>query len=143
MTIEAIGEEKLAIDGGTPAKARPNPPMYPGGTQIDEEEKQAVLDALDHKHLFRYYGPDKNHPSKVAALEKAFAEHMGTKYALAVNSGTSSLVAALIAAGIGPGDEVIVPAYTFVASASAVVNSGAVPVIAEVDDSLTLDPAAF
>lgn len=143
MTIEAIGEEKLAIDGGTPAKARPNPPMYPGGMQIDEEEKQAVLDALDHKHLFRYYGPDKNHPSKVAALEKAFAEHMGTKYALAVNSGTSSLVAALIAAGIGPGDEVIVPAYTFVASASAVVNSGAVPVIAEVDDSLTLDPAAF
>ena len=60
---------------------------------------------------------------------------------MAVNSGTSALMAGLAAFGLGPGDEVIVPAYTWIATANAVVLHGATPVIAEVDDSLTLDPA--
>jgi 8-amino-3,8-dideoxy-alpha-D-manno-octulosonate transaminase len=87
--------------------------------------------------LTRYYNP---RPSRVAMLEARAREVFGVKYALAVNSGTSALTAAYVAAGIGPGDEVIVPAYTFFATAAAVVAAKALPVIADVDDSLTLDP---
>ena len=88
--------------------------------------------------LFRYY----NEHSRVAELEKAFAAHMKCRYALGVNSGTSALIAAMVAAGVGPGTEVIVPGYTFFASASAVVVAKGIPVIVEIDESLTLDPAA-
>lgn len=88
--------------------------------------------------LFRYYGTD----SRVERLEKKFAAKIGCKYALAVNSGTSALIAAFVAAGIGPGDEVILPGYTFFASVSAIVVAKAMPVITEIDESLTLDPAA-
>src|SRR5581483_906779 len=79
--------------------------------------------------------------SRVDQLERRFARRVGVQHALAVNSGTSALVCALVALGVGPGDEVIVPAYTWFSTATAVLALGAVPVIAEVDDSLTLDPA--
>ncbi|MFB0545690.1 MAG: DegT/DnrJ/EryC1/StrS family aminotransferase, partial [Anaerolineae bacterium] len=134
--------DKLAIHGGKPAKTTPNPPMFPGGLEIGEEEKRAVLEVLDRKYLFRYYGPEK-YPSKVAELEMKFAEKMGSKHALAVNSCTSALISALVACGVGPGHEVIVPGYTFFASCAAVIAAKAIPIIAEVDDSLTLDPADF
>ncbi|NOZ19874.1 MAG: DegT/DnrJ/EryC1/StrS family aminotransferase [Planctomycetes bacterium] len=88
-------------------------------------------------HLFRYYGKEEG---KVQQAERLFAETMGAKHALAVNSGTSALMAALAACGIGPGDEVLVPGYTFFASASVVVASKAIPVICEVNDSLNIDP---
>ncbi len=87
--------------------------------------------------LFRYYG---KRPGKVAQLEKEFAEACGARYALATNSCTSALIASLVACGVGPGDDVIVPGYTFIATAAAVVMAGAVPIIAEIDESLTLDP---
>ncbi len=106
-----------------------------------KEKIRALIDAqadqLKGPHLFRYYNP---RPSKVAAAEKAFAEFLGAKHVLAVNSCTSALIAALRALGIGMGDEVIVPAYTFFASAAVVGASNAIPVIADVDDTLTLDP---
>lgn len=129
----------LALNGGQPAITHPLPPMYPGGMRIGEEEEAAVLEVIRSRRLFRYYGPQPG-PSKVEELEKAFAETMGTRYALAVTSGTAALVCGLIGLGIGPGDEVIVPAYTWIASASAVAAVGAVPIMAEVDESLTLDP---
>ena len=130
----------LALDGGTPAKQRSDPPMYPGGMSIDEEEELAVLEVLRAKRLFRYYGP-LDTSSKVLELEKAFAALMGTEYSLAVTSGTAALTCGLYALGIGPGDEVIVPAYTWIASAATVISAGAIPVMAEVDESLLLDPA--
>lgn len=131
---------RLAIYGGNPAISNPIPPMYPGGMSIDSEEEQAVLEVIRSRRLFRYYGP-KPGPSKVAELEHDFASHIGTKFALAVTSGTAALITALVGLGIGPGDEVIVPAYTWIATASAVFAVGAIPIIAEVDDSLTLDPS--
>lgn len=131
--------EKLAIDGGEPAVRHGLPPMYPGGMRIAEAEEEAVLRVLRSKRLFRYYGPDEG-PSEVAGLESAFSERLGTPHALGVASGTAALTCALAALGVGPGDEVIVPAYTWIATAAAVTAVGAVPVIAEVDDSLTLDP---
>jgi 8-amino-3,8-dideoxy-alpha-D-manno-octulosonate transaminase len=131
--------EKLAIDGGRPAVSAPLPPMYPGGLRIGAEEEAAVLEVLRTKRLFRYYGPDAG-PSKVEELEQAFATQLHARHAVAVTSGTAALICGLAALAIGPGDEVIVPAYTWIATASAVVAVGAVPIVAEVDESLTLDP---
>ena len=131
--------EELAINGGPKAKTTPNIHMFPGGWEIGEEERKEVLEVLDHKYLFRYYGPE-DFPSKVRQLEVEFAKLIGTKYALAVNSCTSGLISSLTAVGVGPGDEVIVPGYTFFASCAAVLAAKAIPIIAEVDDSLTLDP---
>ena len=124
--------DKLAIYGGPKAKTTPNIPMYPGGLEIGEEEKIQVLEVLERKYLFRYYGPQE-HPSKVREFELKFAKKVGAKYALAVNSCTSALIAALVACGIGPGDEVIVNGYTFFASCAAIVGAKAIPVIVEVD----------
>lgn len=104
------------------------------------EEERAVLSALRDKRLFRYYGPFPG-DSKVEEFERTFAEHVGARWAVAVSSGFASLICGLAALGIGPGDEVIVPAYTWIASAEAVIAAGAVPIIAEIDASLTLDIA--
>ncbi|RIK44762.1 MAG: glutamine--scyllo-inositol aminotransferase [Chloroflexi bacterium] len=135
-----MSSQALAIHGGAPAKQQPDPPMYPGGMMIDHEEEAAVLEVLRSKRLFRYYGPG-NTTSKVAELEQAYAAQRGKKYALAVTSGTASLVCALHGLGIGPGDEVIVPAFTWIATAGAVIAVGAVPIVCEVDESLLMDAA--
>lgn len=141
MAIDAaMVNSKLAIDGGPPVKTTASIPMYPGGLEIGDEEKKLVMEVLDNKYLFRYYGPS-DHPSKVRQLEVEFAEKMGTKYGLAVNSCTSALISSLVALGVGPGSEVIVPGYTFFASCASIVAAKAIPIIAEVDDTLTLDPA--
>ena len=78
--------------------------------------------------------------SEAARFEEEAAELLGVKYALMVNSGTSALISALTGVGVGPGDEVIVPGYTYISTAAAVMATGAVPVIAEIDESLGLDP---
>jgi dTDP-4-amino-4,6-dideoxygalactose transaminase len=86
--------------------------------------------------LFRYHGTEDG---RVGQLEQAFAAAAGAKHAVAVNSGTSALIAALVALGIGPGDDVLVPAYTFIATASSVLIAGAIPNLVEIDESLTID----
>ena len=131
--------EKLAIHGGPKAKTTPNIPMYPGGLEIGDAEKKQVLEVLDNKYLFRYYGPS-NTASKVKQLEENFKNRFGTKYALATSSCTGALISALVACGVAPGDEVIVTGYTFFASCAAIVAANAIPVIAEVDETLTIDP---
>lgn len=126
--------EQLAIDGGPKAVTTARTPHR----RFGEEEREALLQALQNENLFRYLRPDE---SQVRLFEQRFAEVMGSAHCLAVSSGTAALVCALIGLGIGPGDEVILPAYTFISSAAAILNVRAVPVIAEVDDTLTLDPA--
>ncbi len=130
---------RLAVQGGTPVRTEPLLPGYPGGLLIGEEEKAAVLEVLDSQSLFRHYGPRPLH--KVAQFERAFALAMGARHAVAVSSGTAALMTALAALGAGPGDEVIVPTYTWVATINAVVSLGAVPVFVDIDDTLTLDPS--
>ncbi len=150
-----MDEERLAIDGGEKSVPR----LGPFPTKIGRQELLALIDLWEFSpqgrarvreiikaepevqgpHLFRYYNP---RPSAVAAAEKAMAELLGVRYCLGVNSCTSALMASYRALGIGAGDEVIVPAYTFFATASTVAASNAVPVIVEVDDSLTIDPEA-
>ncbi len=151
----AASPEALAVNGGKKAikgyqgKGKPKIGIeefialadvfgYSRGAQ--EQIKKVLAKEADRPspQLARYYNP---RPSQVDQLE-AYAKNLfGVKHALAVNSGTSALSAAYVACGIGPGDEVIVPGYTFFATAAAVVTSKAIPVIAEVDDSLTIDPA--
>ncbi len=131
--------ERLAAHGGTPVRTEPLPPGYPGGLLIGEEEKAAVMEVLDSQSLFRHYGPRPLR--KVAQFERAFAETMGARHAVGVTSGTAALMTALAALGVGPGDEVIVPTYTWVATVNAVVHLGAVPVFVDIDDTLTMDPA--
>jgi 8-amino-3,8-dideoxy-alpha-D-manno-octulosonate transaminase len=130
---------QLARDGGPPARTRPEPPMFPGGMELGDDEIAAASRVLRTKNVFRYYGVDDG-PHEVADFEREFAGYMGAKHALCVNAGSSALICGLIGAGVGPGDEVIVPAYTWNATPNAVIASGATPVLAEVDDSLTLDP---
>lgn len=131
--------EKLAIHGGPKAKTTPNIPMYPGGLEIGDDEKKEVMEVLDSKYLFRYYGPE-GVPSKVKAFEDAFKEKMGSPFALATSSCTGALLSALVACGVGPGDEVIVSGYTFFASCAVIVAAKGIPVICEVDETLTIDP---
>src|SRR5207244_9613536 len=80
-------------------------------------------------------------PHETENFEREFAAHMGVRHALCVNAGSSALICGLIGAGVGPGDEVIVPAYTWNATPNAVLATGALPVLAEVDESLALDAA--
>ncbi|HEY2335287.1 MAG TPA: DegT/DnrJ/EryC1/StrS family aminotransferase [Solirubrobacterales bacterium] len=119
--------------------------MFPGGLEISVEEREAVCRVLDSRRLIRFYGPDdpdgEGCASEVDEFEHEFAARIGTAHALGVTSGTAALIVGLAALGVGPGDEVIIPAYTFIASAAAVLAVGALPVIAEIDESLTLDPA--
>ena len=131
---------KLAIDGGTPALAERSGPVFPGSALIDAEEEAAVLDVLRSRRLYRYHMAE-GESSKADQLEANFAAHMNVNHALAVTSGTSALICGLQGVGIGPGDEVIVPAFTWMATATAVMLLGGIPIVAEVDDSLTLDPA--
>jgi dTDP-4-amino-4,6-dideoxygalactose transaminase len=144
MTLQdtPIGVEKserLATVGGTPCVVD-RPVSYAHGPQeIGEEEIAAVVAALRSKNLFRFGKTDETSPT--AQLEKQFAELTGVEHALAVNSGTSALIAGLVGLGVSSGDEVIVPAYTYVATAAAVLAVRGIPVIAEIDSSLTIDPA--
>ncbi|HKH30597.1 MAG TPA: aminotransferase class I/II-fold pyridoxal phosphate-dependent enzyme, partial [Gaiellaceae bacterium] len=130
---------RLARDGGLRARSRPERPMFPGGMELGEEEVEAVARVIRSHNVFRYYGVGDG-PHEVLDFEREFAAYMGTKHALCVNAGSSALICGLIGAGVGPGDEVVVPAYTWNATPNAVIAAGGVPVLAEVDDSLTLDP---
>ena len=155
MSPEELITERLASEGGPKAVGQ----LGPFPTKIGKEELLEILDMWEFSpenetklkeiveqqanlrgpHLFRYYNPK---PSKVAAAEEAMKQMVGTEYCLATNSCTSALVASYRALGIGSGDEVIVPAYTFFATAATVVSSNAIPVIVDIDETLCLDSNA-
>ena len=113
----------------------------PGVYAFGDEEREQLLDVMSGGHLYRYgLENDPNFKRKVITLEKEFAAYIGRKHAVAVTSGSSALINCMAVLGIGPGDEVIVPGYTFAASIGTVVWSRAIPVFAEIDESLTMDP---
>ena len=105
--------------------------------RIGQEEIEAVARAILSRDFFKINGSGK----EVYRFEEEWKKTVGARYALTMTSGFAALSSALIGMGIGPGDEVIVPAYTYIASALAVTAVGAIPVIAEADETLTLDPA--
>lgn len=103
---------------------------------IGNDEIDAVARVIESKQLFRYRGGEGGETDQ---FEAEWASRLGVTHAVAVTSGTAALISALAGMGIGPGDEVIVPAYTWMATATAPLAVGAVPVVAEVDASLMLD----
>jgi len=133
---------KLAIHGGRPLRQTP----FPTYVTLGEEEKRAVMEVMDSQVLSDFLGTwsDKFYGgSRVQGLERAWEAHFGVKHAVSVNSATSGLYAAMGAAGVGPGDEVIVSPFTMSASATPPLVYGAIPVFADIDpDTFCLDPAS-
>jgi 8-amino-3,8-dideoxy-alpha-D-manno-octulosonate transaminase len=114
----------------------------PGFEVFGEEEKKEIMEVLDTGVLFRYeFGDQRRGIYKVREFEEKFAAYCGVKYAQAVTSGTAALKVALTAMGVGPGDEVITQGFTFVATWEAILETGAVPVFSEIDETLNMDPA--
>jgi dTDP-4-amino-4,6-dideoxygalactose transaminase len=123
----------IAAFGGSPTLRAADHVRWP---IIGPEERAAVTAVLDRGVLSGPFAPE------VRGLEREWATYVGAKHCLATNSGTAALHVALTAAGIGPGDHVIVPALTFVATALAVLHAGAVPIFVDVEPkTLGLDPA--
>ena len=133
----------LAIDGGPPVRATLLEAKLSGPQYYDDEEKNELIDVLENRSPFRWWGNNaKGHPpDKCINFEKEFAAHQQTKYCVAVTSGTTALMSALAGLGVGPGDEVILPAWTWYACYDAILAHGALPVFAEVDESMNIDPA--
>src|SRR5262245_676250 len=132
MTTTSTSSGRLAVDGGTPVRQRP----FLGWPIWDEREEQALLRALRS-------GQWGIGGQETEAFEQEFAQAVGTRFALSITNGTAALEAALRAAGVGYGDEVIVPPYTFVATASAVMLVGAIPIFADIDpETYCISPAA-
>jgi dTDP-4-amino-4,6-dideoxygalactose transaminase len=136
---------KLALCGGSPVRQRP----FPAWPVWDHEEEKALLEVLHSGKWWRFsYGigvelrePETGDRSRVVEFQEAFARHHQAKFGLACANGTAALEVLLKALGIGPGDEVIVPAYTYIATASAVLQVNAVPVFVDIDpDTYNLDP---
>ena len=135
-------QELLALEGGKPVRATRLAANFPGPLYYGEEEKAELIDVIERRAPFRWYGigPKGGEPGKCNTFEKEFALHQQTRYALAVTSGTMALYTAMAGLGVGPGDEVILPAWTWYSCYNAIVAAGATPVFAEINDSMDIDP---
>ncbi len=123
--------EKLALLGGNPLKTTP----FPDWPQYDDRERQALMEVLESRAWWRTPG------THTQQFERNFAAYHQAKHGIAVTNGTAALEVALAALGVGPGDEVIIPDFTFVATASAVLFAGALPVPVDVTpDTYCIDP---
>jgi 8-amino-3,8-dideoxy-alpha-D-manno-octulosonate transaminase len=132
--------DALALRGGDPVVTDPLPGPLLGVTEIGDAEIAAVTKVLRRTTMFRFI----NEPSisESALLEQKYRDHCGVPHALAIGGGgTGALICGLVGLGIGSGDEVIVPGYTYIATAAACLVVGAIPVLAEIDESLTIDPS--
>lgn len=114
------------------------PQEWPGAHYYDHREEEAVARVARARSPFRFYGPDLQ--GEVDQFESEFADFIGVDHCLGVSSGTAALQIALAAMGVGPGDEVLLPGYFWVSTVSAVVRSGAIPRLVDVDASFSLDP---
>jgi len=126
---------KLAINGG-PSEASKLEEKVPRWPKTSDEDKKALLEVLDSKRWCRIYPG-----SKAELFEKAFSDYHNAKYGIAVSNGTVALELALKTTGVGLGDEVLVPAVTFIATASAVTEVGAVPLFVDINpETATMSP---
>jgi len=135
---DADAVDQLAVDGGAPVRSRPLKGANWGPQYYDDKERSQLEEVLESRNPFRFNNPlDK---SKVGLFESGCAARMQTKYALAVTSGTAALHCAMAALEVGPGDEVILPAWTWYSCYNTIIMAGALPVFAEIDESFNLDP---
>lgn len=114
------------------------PQEWPGIHYIGQEEIDAVTRVLKNQSPFRFYGPKPTYEAR--QFEEEFARYIGMNHCVAVSNGTTALQVSLSALNVGPGDEVIMPGYFWVSTVGAVIRLGAIPVMADVDDSISLDP---
>tara|TARA_Y100000034_G_scaffold130816_1_gene190233 strand:+ start:812 stop:2077 length:1266 start_codon:yes stop_codon:yes gene_type:complete len=124
----------LAINGGEKYRKQP----FPHHPIIGDEEKKAVRDVLDSGNVSTFVASPGEYflgGKKIKEFEKIFSNYFGIKYAVAVNSGTAALHAAVAAIGVKPGDEVIVTPYSFTASATSVLMNNAVPIFVDIDEN--------
>jgi dTDP-4-amino-4,6-dideoxygalactose transaminase len=129
--MSATQTDRLAVNGGTPVRSRP----WPAWPIWDETEEAALRETLHSGQWWALGG------RKVPEFEEAFARFQEARFGTCVPNGTAALEVVLRAMGVGPGDEVIVPPYTFVATASAVLSVGATPAFVDVEPhSLNMDP---
>lgn len=125
-----------------PVRTAPLRPRHFGPLYYDQSEWGFLKEVFEARAPFRFWGMDgRTAPDKVITFEQEFGQFMQTRHTLAVTSGTAALQVAMAALEIGPGDEVIVPAWTWHSCFNAVVMAGALPVLAEIDTSFNLDPA--
>lgn len=136
-----LTDETLAIHGGEPIRNTPLPSRMLGAELTGDEELELLRQVIASRSLFRHYGPGT--PVMAETLERRVRETFGVRYALATSSGSAALFCALAGLGIGPGDEVILPAFSWFSCYNAVVLQGAVPVFCDIDRSLDLDPDDF
>lgn len=133
---------KPAILGGDPVNSN----VFPAYNTIGDEEKKAVMDVLDSGELSGYVAapiPEFNGGPRVKALEDEFCKYFNVKHAVSVNSATSGIYCMLMAMGIGPGDEVITSPFTMHATATSVLQCGAVPIFADIEEeTFCVDPAS-
>ena len=130
--------ERLAIDGGTPVRTKPFPSNMLGAALTGEEELKELADVVREKSPFRHYGI--GNPTKVKTVEEELKKQIGTRFALAVSSGSAALQCAVAAAGLGPGDEVIIPAFSWYTDYCVLVNLGITPVFCDIGTDLNMDP---
>ena len=121
----------------TPIRRLPLPAEFPGAHAIDVEEEEALLRVCRSRSLYRYHGIAPQH--EALQFERELAVFLGIRHVVAVTSGTAALHTALGALGVGQGQEVIIPAYLWVSIAAAVVNLGAIPVLADIDDTFCMN----
>ena len=138
VSLMPASADQLAVNGGTPVRTEPLSTTNWGPLFYDDKERAQLDEVLESRRPFRFANPLDR--SKVALFENEFAARMRTKYALAVTSGTAALHTALAALEVGPGDEVIIPAWTWYSCYATVLQVGALPVFAEIDESFNLDP---
>jgi len=131
-------EREKAKAGRKPLFEQPLAGQYPGATVMGTEEAAALSEVALSRSPFRYYGSDLQY--KTRNFEDNLAHYLDVRYALGVTSCTAALFVALKALKLGYGDKVAVPAFTFLATAGAVVSAGAVPVFVDIDDSMGMDP---
>jgi len=129
-----------ATSASQPVRQEPLISSYWGTQYYDAQERTQISEVLTARNPFRYYGHGPESPAKAATFEREFAARMGTKFALAVATGTGAMDAAMAALEVGPGEEVILPSWTFVSCYNTIVLAGALPVFAEIDESFSIDP---
>jgi 8-amino-3,8-dideoxy-alpha-D-manno-octulosonate transaminase len=116
----------------------------PGFEWFGDEERKEVQDVLETGVLFRYgFDQARNNHWKAKTFETELARRIGANHCHLCSSGTAALCIALVSCGIGAGDEVVIPPFTFIATIEAVLSAGAVPVFAEIDETLCMDPSAI
>lgn len=131
--------EALALDGGEPVRRDPWPTYDKGHVFVHAEDEEAAIRAI-RSHLYFRYDYRPHGQTEVGRFEARLCEHFGTRHALAVSTGTAAITLGLMAAGIGPGDDVACPGFAFPATPSAILLAGARPVLIDGDEDLHMDP---